>query len=411
RTRALVALRHRNFRLYMPGQALSMIGISILSLALPWVVFTKTHTVLWVGLALTLQYLPLLGGSPFAEVLLRTVSRRRLLVGTHTLCCGIGFALALLAWLGAEPLWALLLLSLLWGAVQACEAPTRQHFLVDMVGRHDLTYAISLTASAWNAAAIVGAAVAGLLLVMVGAWAAFAAVGAGVLAGAFGLLLLTDLPILVRDAPSRARPRAVWRGVSAHPSPAALALILLGCTFSALGMNRLTLVPALAGGLLGSGAAGFAISMVGLGLGAAVGTVALLWQGSFLLERRSLWFAAGWAVAMVLFGWSRWTWASAVLLGCSGLFQTWFLASVSHRLQRIVPDPARGTTLTLYAWCVVATAALGPLQAALLGWAVGVPITITIDAIAVTAVAIAVGVRWKRSVAKPTDQISSNAAP
>lgn len=409
RSRALVALRHRNFRLYVPGQALSMIGSAIMSLALPWAAYASAHAVLAVGITLAAQYAPMIGGGAFAErFFLRLVPRRRLLVGSQTLCCFIATALATIAWFGATSIWALVLLSALWGVTRACENPARQRFLVDMVGRRDLTHAVSLTASAWNGATVVGAALAGVLLTLVGQWAAFAAVGAGMLGGAIGLAFLDDLPGVVQLSRSAGRAGSRWQALSV---PSTQALIALGCAASALGMNRLTVMPVLATEVLGSGALGFGLSMAALGLGAAVGTALLLWQASAVLERSHLWFGVGWAITLALFGWSRWTAVTALLLGCGGVLQTWFLATVSHRLQRLVPDPKRGPLLMSYARWVMLTTAFGPLQAGLLGWAIGVPLTVSVDAFAVAAVAIVVGVGWSREVAAPTDQTSSSAAP
>ena len=396
RGRALAALRHRNFRVYLPGQALSMVGMSMLGVTIAWLVYARTASVLLVGVAITLQYLPLAAGRPFARLLLTTVSQRRLLLGTQTLFCCIAGALVLVAATQAPTtrVWSLLLFSLLWGAVQATDAPVRQAFLVDLVGRRDLTNGLSLVASAWNLASLAGAALAGVLLFSAPPAICFAAILVAMLAGVAGLLAVAETPALVNgDGPWQEAPpwRTIVRG--GWP-PRVTALIVLGCGFSALGMNRLTLLPSLFAGRLDSGALGFGAGVAAVAAGAAAGTVFVLWRSRSALRRSLLWPGLFWALAMILAGWSSLWPLTLVTLAVMGAMQTWLLSIVGRQLLEIVPDGHRGPAMGLYARCAIATNWIGPLQAGVLGLAFGASATLSIDAGLLIAVALTVGLAF-----------------
>ncbi|MGH7919294.1 MAG: MFS transporter, partial [Candidatus Dormibacteraceae bacterium] len=397
RGRALAALRHRNFRSYMPGQALSMVGTAMLGVSIAWLVYVRTGSALWVGIAITLQYLPLAAGRPFARLLLSTVSQRRLLLGTQTLFCCIAAALLLVVGIQEErvKVWSLLLFSLLWGAVQATDTPVRQAFLVDLVGRRDLTYAMSLVASIWNLASLAGAAAAGLLLFWGAPWTCFLGVLVATLAGVASLLLISDPPVVV--AGDRTWPATPpWRSLLGRGwSGPVVGLIVIGCAFSALGMNRLTLLPSLFAGRLDSGALGFGVGVAAVGAGAALAAAALLWLGRPAIRHSLLWPGLCWALVTALVGWSAWWPLTLLALMVTGATQTWLLAVVAQRLFEAVGDRDRGPVMTLYARCAIATNCVGPLQAGILASALDVRLTLTVDAALLVAVTLAVGIGFR----------------
>lgn len=412
RGRALAALRHRNFRVYLPGQALAMVGMSMLGVAVAWLVYARTASVLLVGVAIAFQYLPLAAGRPFARLLLTTVSLRRLLLGTQTLFCCIAAALVLITDLQARAfqVWALLLISLLWGAVQATDAPARQAFLVDLVGRRDLTYGLSLLASAWNLASLAGAALAGVLLFLAPPAICFAVLLATMVAGVVSLLVVAEMPAIVtgdglwQSAPS-------WRSLRTRGWPSrVVALIVLGCAFSALGMNRLTLLPGLLAGRLDTGALGFGVAVAAVGVGAAAGTALVLWRRHRALRHSLVWPGVVWALAMILAGWSGMWPLTLGGLAVTGAMQTWLLSIVGQRLLESVPDAERGTAMGAYARAAIATNWVGPLQAGLLGLAFGVPVALSIDAVLLIGVALTVGLAFRPVPVSTADRKPTSAA-
>lgn len=387
-----------------------MVGLSMLGVAIAWLVYARTASVLLVGLALALQYLPLPAGRPFARLLLTTVSQRRVLLGTQTLFCCIAAALVVITFLQppSTRVWALLLFSLLWGAVRATDAPVRHTFLVDLVGRRDLTYGLSLVASAWNVASFTGAALAGVLLFWVAPGICFVAILLAMVGGVIGLLVVAEVPAIVTG--DRLWQRGAWRSLLRDGrSSRVVALVVLGCAFSTLGMNRLTLLPGLFAERLDTGALGFGVGVAAVGVGATVGGVFVLWNARSPLRRSLLWPGVVWALAMVLTGWSVFWPLTLVALAATGAMQTWLLSIVGQRLVDVLPDRERGPVMGIYAWFAVATNWIGPLQAGLLAFAFGVPLALSIDAalLIVVALAVALGFRSARSTSAGRESTSA----
>lgn len=412
RGRALAALRHRNFRAYLPGQALSMVGMSMLGIAIAWLVYARTASVLLVGVAIALQYLPLAAGRPFARLLLTTVSLRRLLLGTQTLFCCIAAALALVAGLHTMGIrvWSLLLLALLWGAVQATDAPVRQAFLVDLVGRRDLTYGLSLVASAWNLASLLGAAAAGMLLFWAPPAVCFAAILAAMVAGVVSLLVVSDTPAIVTGDGLWQRTPS-WRAFLRSGMPRrVIALIVLGCAFSALGMNRLTLLPSLFAQTLDGSVMGFGAGVAAVAVGTMAGSVFVLWHARRALRRSLLWPGLGWAAGMIVAGWSTFLPLTLLALVLTGAMQTWLLSIIGQRLLEAIPDGQRGPAMAIYARCAIATNWIGPLQAGLIAFGLGVPLTLTIDAALLIGVTLTVALAFQPAQVSAADRKPTSAA-
>jgi MFS family permease len=173
-----------------------------------------------------------------------------------------------------------------------------------------------------------------------------------------------------------------------------LALIVLGCAFSALGMNRLTLLPSLFADQLDSTALGFGLGVAAVGAGAAAGTVFVLWRSRSALRQSLLWPGLVWALAIILVGWNPLWPLTLVALAITGAMQTWLLSIVGRELLEAVPDQRRGPAMGLYARCAIATNWIGPLQAGVLALAFGVPVTMSIDAGLLIAVALTVGLAF-----------------
>lgn len=388
-----------------------MVGLSMFGVAIAWLVYARTASVLLVGLAIALQYLPLPAGQPFARLLLTTVSQRRVLLGTQTLFCCIAAALVLITLLEQPTtrIWALLLFSLFWGAVRATDAPVRHAFLVDLVGRRDLTYGLSLVASAWNVASFTGATVAGVLLFWAPLQLCFVAILVAMLAGVAGLLLVAELPAVVSG--DSLWQRGAWRNLVHHArSPRVAALVLLGCAFSALGMNRLTLLPGLFANRLDSGSLGFGVGVAAVGVGATMGGGFVFWRARAPLRRSVLWPAVLWALTMFLAGWSTFWPLTLIALVATGAMQTWLLSIVGQRLVDVLPDRERGSVMGLYAWFAVATNWVGPIQAGLLAGLLGVPLALSVDAALMVVVSLAVAFQFRSAGSSTAGTESTSAA-
>ncbi|MGB2710772.1 MAG: MFS transporter, partial [Conexibacter sp.] len=166
--RSLASFEVPNFRRYFGGQIVSLSGTWMQTIAETWLVLELTHSGVAVGLAAALQFAPMLLGGAWAGLLADRLPKRRLLIATQ-----IGMALPALALLaltlsGAIVLWMVLLCITVRGALNAIDHPTRQAFLVELVGRDRLVNAVSLNSALVNAARTLGPALAGILIATAG---------------------------------------------------------------------------------------------------------------------------------------------------------------------------------------------------------------------------------------------------
>ncbi|HEX7973403.1 MAG TPA: MFS transporter, partial [Anaerolineales bacterium] len=189
RASTFAALRHRNFQLYFGGQLISVAGTWLQIIAQGWLVYQLTRSELALGIVSFASAIPVLVVSPFGGVLVDRVPKRNLLVITQTASMLLALILALLTFTNVVQEWHVILLAAALGLVNAFDAPARQAFVVEMVGREDLTNAIALNSLMFNGGRIIGPAAGGLLLAALGpAWCflingiSFLAVIAGLLA-------------------------------------------------------------------------------------------------------------------------------------------------------------------------------------------------------------------------------------
>src|SRR5207253_1838776 len=188
RTFRIGALAHRNFRLFFYGQGVSLIGTWMQSVALGWLVLDLTNSALAVGLNQALRSLGVLVCTLYAGIVVDRVDKRRLIVLTQVLQMAEAAALGVLVLAKVIAVWQVMVLALGFGVVNAFDIPARQAFLVELVGKEDLVSAIALNSSMFNAARIVGPAVAGLLIGVAGGYGALmSSVGLGAMLGALAL--------------------------------------------------------------------------------------------------------------------------------------------------------------------------------------------------------------------------------
>jgi MFS family permease len=207
------ALRNRNYRLYLSGALISNTGTWMQRVAQDWLVLQLTHgSGVALGITTGLQFLPMLLVTPLAGVLVDRVPKLRLLVVTQAFLGLMALALGTLDVTGVVNVWWVYLLALLLGLGGAVDTPTRQAFVVEMVGRADLANAVGLNSASFNAARIVGPAVAGVLIEWIGTGPVFLVNGVSFLAVIAGLLLM-DRRLLRPSARAQRAPGQLREGL------------------------------------------------------------------------------------------------------------------------------------------------------------------------------------------------------
>jgi len=186
----LRALHHRNFRLFISGQLVSLIGTWMQSIAQSWLVYRLTGSALLLGSVQFAGQIPVFLLAVIGGTVADRYSRHRVVIGTQTASMILAFILSALTLMGRVHVWHVFVLSALLGVVNAFDIPARQSFIVEMVGKEDLMNAIALNSSMFNGARIVGPAISGILIASIGEGWCFFANGVSYMAVIAGLLLM-----------------------------------------------------------------------------------------------------------------------------------------------------------------------------------------------------------------------------
>jgi MFS family permease len=316
----LRAFRHRDFRLLWGGQLVSLVGTWMQSVAQSWLVLELTGSPFLLGLVGTLQFAPVLVLSFVAGALADRLPKRRLLVATQSVMCALALLLAALVYRGDVQYWHVAVVAAVYGVANTVDMPTRQAFIVEMVGRGSLRSAIALNSAMFNAARVVGPALA------------LQAEGRPRADG--GRRLRDEIAEGVRYAMRTPRIALV------------LSLVMAVSTFF---FNYNTLVPLLARDILNEDAHGFGLLMTAVGCGAVVGATVLASVGA---ERPPVPVLVGsaavlGAATMLMAGVHHFAVAAALLaiMGFSGML---FMTGASTTVQLTVPDDLRGRVMSLH---------------------------------------------------------------
>jgi len=358
------ALRHRNYRLYFGGQAVSLFGSWMQMPALMWLTFTLSGQSRWPAWVAAAHFLPtfLLGfwGGSLAD----RWPKRTILFWTQTGLALLPLVLVALVLAGVRAPAAYLAVAVLVGLVLAVDFPARLSFVVDMVGRGDVTNAVALNALLFNAARLLGPLAADLVLRTYGPALCFW-VNSATYLGLLGALLLMDerqLPARLPQPPERPDVLGGFRHVARRPE----LLALLACTalMGTLGWPYLALLPAIAGKALNLPHSGYTwlLSATGLGALSAALTVA-----AFGRSLRSRYFIGG-GVALVSLGLLGLAGAHqlAAALGCClliGFGLILFFSTAQATLQLSADAHNRGQVMGVWAMVVSGAPPLGNLIA------------------------------------------------
>jgi MFS family permease len=379
RTFRLGALSYRNFRFFFFGQGISLIGTWMQSVALGWLVLQITDSPFAVGLNQALRSFGVLLFTLYAGVIVDRVDKRRLIVWTQILQMLEALALAALVWTKSVTTWQVMALAVLFGIVNAFDIPARQAFIADLVGRDDLMNAIALNSAMFNAARIVGPAVAGVLIGAAGVGMCFFLNGVSYIAVIAGLWAIR-LPSFVTQPVETPAWEGLRQAVRFIRSDVRVStLVVLVAVFSVFGFPFLVLMPVVARDVLHTDARGYGLLMAAVGVGAMLGALGLAVAGARVRKGATLlaggaafglllcWVAAARSVAVAM--------ALLALAGCAMIVST---ALANTMLQTLVPDELRGRVMAFYAFVFVGLAPLGAFQAGLLAEHTGAPIAVAL---------------------------------
>ncbi len=373
-TKLFPALSHRNFRLFYIGFVVSLLGSWMQRVALSWLVLDLTDSAFYVGLVDAVSMLPVLFFTLWAGVVADRFPRRAIVLMTQTGAMVFSAILAALVFVQVITVWHVLVLATLIGLANAFDIPARHALMVDLVGKEDLTNAIALNSSAFNATRVVGPAIAGAVIGIIGVAICFLVNSVSFLAVIVALVLLR-LPGFQPRAGLRSPWKELGEGFRYITSDVrSRTLVLNIAAFSIFGVPVFVLMPVMTRDVLGLGADAYGWMMSAVGVGALAGALGLAIFGHRLPRGRLLSIAAA-AFGMfdVAFALSRsltFSLVALVMLGFSMIIMT---ALTNTLLQTIAPDELRGRVASFYAWAFLGIAPFGALQAGWMAERIGTP--------------------------------------
>jgi predicted MFS family arabinose efflux permease len=280
--------------------------------------------------------------------------------------------------------------------VNAFDIPTRQSFIVEMVGKEDLMSAIALNSSVFNATRVFGPAVAGVLIGSAGIGWCFFLNGVSYLAVIAGLLLMRLPPRLAQAAAAGGSAWAAFREIVTfiRSDRRISALVILTALFSMFGFPFLVLMPVIARDVLHAGAAGYGALTAAVGVGALLGALSIaVWSGRIPKGRTLVAGGTSFGLTLALFASSRSFPLSVALVAIAGCAMILNNALTNTLLQILVPDQLRGRVMGFYSFVFVGLAPLGSLQAGALAEHFGAPWAVAVGGF-LTALAMAVAA-WR----------------
>jgi MFS family permease len=359
------ALGHRSFRYYWVGMTISTIGTWMQNTAQPWLAYKLTDSPFLLGLVSALQFTPVLLFSLFAGVLIDRFKKKNLLYITQAASMLITLFLAILDSTGRIQYWHLIVTSTLIGFVNTVDMPARQSFIIELVGKEDLTNGIALNSASFNLARIVGPALAGLIMAQWGTASCFFINAFSFGAVIVGLVFVKPLHIRKESMNNQGIFANIGAGLkfifSREVLFMPLVFLAVGATFA---MNFNVLIPVFSDKVLHLSETGFGLLMSMAGVGALTGalTMATLSKGG--IKKAFLFVFPMIAGALIIgIGLTSHAVLTGVAFAVTSFFYMIFMASVNSTMQLNATNEYRGRVMSVYTLVVAGSTPLGNLFA------------------------------------------------
>jgi MFS family permease len=404
--RAFTSLGQRNFRLFWFGQMISLIGSYMQTIGQAWLVLELTHSAWQLGLVGALQALPVLLFSLFGGVFADRWPKRRILLVTQAAAMIQALLLWALIATGTIQLWHLYVLAMLLGFTNSLDHPTRQAFVIELVGREDLPNAVALNASLSQMTRVVSPGMAGIIIAASSVTILFLLNALSFLAVLVGLALIKshELHAQALQHSSVGERQNTWQslreGVAyVWNTPAVLTVILVVGLVLLFGANFNVVLPLFATDVLHVGATGFGFLSAASAIGSLCSALWLAWGNQQPTIRRVLIGTLVFCVLEAVFAVSRIYPLSLVLIASVGFAETAFAQLSITMLQTVAPDHLRGRVMSVTLLFFDGSVPLGYLLMGWLSGLYGAPTALLIGALLSLVVAGA-GWMWRKPAEK-----------
>jgi MFS family permease len=362
--RSFDSLEVPNYRRYFAGQVISLSGNWMQNVTALWLILTLTNSGFAVGLTTALQFLPMLLFGAYGGVLADRFPKRKLLFVTQSLMTIPAAGLFLVTAFHVEAPWMIYLAVFLFGLVNCVDNPTRQSFVIEMVGPDRLVNAVSLNSVIIEVARIIGPAIAGVLIATAGVVPCFG-INLLTFAAMFVALWSMDPRALRTPPPAVRKPGAIRDGLRhVRRTPELAVPLALMALVGTLGFNFQVVLPLLAKFSFGGGAGSYAVLVSSMGVGSICAALVNSNRGKTggrVIAAASLAFgiAALFAAAMpslIL---------EAITLAALGGAAVIFVSSINSTIQLAVSAEMRGRVMALFSIVFLGST---PIGGPLTGW-------------------------------------------
>lgn len=354
------SLKNRNFRLYFGGQCVSLVGTWMQQIAMSWLVFRLTGSVFLLATVTFMAQIPVLVVTPYMSVFVDRFNRRALLVVTQSLSMVQALLMALLTLTGWIEVWHIMVLSLLIGLINALDNPTRQSFYPSLVPAEKLGNAIALNSAVINGSRLIGPAVGGVLIGMLGEGICFLLNGVSYIAVIIALLMMRIKPN--RETVVKQR---VWEDMRdgflyvAHDMPIR-SLLLLMSAISFFGLPLMTFIPAYVKTILGGESEMLGLLLSCVGVGSFIAALYLAARKSVLgLGKVVMLSGALLGIGLAVMSFVTVPWVAAVLCVPVGFTIIAAVASINTLLQTLSREDKRGRVMGYMAMAFTGMAPVG----------------------------------------------------
>jgi len=360
------------------------------------------------GMLWFMQFLPVTALSLLGGVVADRFDKRHLLLATQALMMVQAVVMAVLVMSGVVEAWMLLVLAFALGVLNAFDMPTRQAFIIELVGREDLSNAIALNSTAFNTARILGPALAGVIVATVGELGCFWLNAVSYLAIIVSLVYVRRERPAVDVGPAHSRLAEGVRYVLGT-RPLRTLLALLGFV-AGFGFQYMVLLPVYAREILHAGASAYGFMVSAFGVGSLVSAIWMTRNfDRWGLRRNLLVGLTTGGIGMGVFAWSRWLPLTMAMGFLAGFGLILYVASTNVLLQLTTEDRYRGRVMSLYTLMFIGTAPFGAITVGWVAQLTNAPIAPSISAIVFLAGALWVANRLRvlaaREAAQPTEPV------
>jgi len=377
------AFKNANYRLYFSGQLISVIGTWLQVVAQGWLVLQLSHSALMVGLVAALANIPSFFFSLFGGVIVDRFPKKHIVIFTQISSMILAFILGILTVLNIITVFEIGLLAFLLGVVNAIDWPARQSFVPEFVGKENISSAIAINSGIYNSARVVGPAVAGILIALIGTGGAFLLNGLSYVAV---IIALFAMKVELYVPKEKLHPLlAIKEGVAYtfnHSTIRAL-LIFVGVS-SIFAWSYTTVLPVITQYTFHLGATGLGYLYVAGGLGAVLATIIVsAFSKKISPVIRIFGGNAIFAVSIFLFTLTHNFLIALLFLFLSGFGLLFQFATMNATIQMLAAKELRGRVISLYGLMFIGLAPIGSFEIGFLSDRIGTALSIQIGALIV----------------------------